>query len=66
MKTLDEIKKILSSSKKDLAREFKVKGLGIFGSYLRNAGDKGSDLDMLVDFENPPSLLTFIALEKHM
>jgi predicted nucleotidyltransferase len=57
---------ILRRHMPELRERYRVRSLGVFGSYLRNEGDKGSDLDMLVDFENPPSLLTFIALENFL
>ena len=47
----------------DLANRYKVKSLEIFGSYLYGRQKKGSDLDVLVEFNEPPSLLKFIELE---
>lgn len=34
-------------------REFKVKRLDLFGSLSRGAGAAGSDVDLLVEFEEP-------------
>jgi predicted nucleotidyltransferase len=49
-----------------LAEEFHVRSLGIFGSHVRNEQQAGSDLDVLVTFDEDPSLLTFLALENRL
>jgi len=49
-----------------LAQRFRVRSLGIFGSHARQEQREGSDLDVLVTFEEEPSLLAFIALENHL
>ncbi len=43
MKTLNEIKKTLSESKNELRRKYKVKEIGVFGSYVRGEQKKKSD-----------------------
>ena len=42
---------------------FKV---GIFGSFARGDNKKGSDIDILVEFKESPSLLTLIKLENDL
>lgn len=37
--------------------------VGIFGSYVRDDQTRGSDVDILVEFEKPLSLFRFMALE---
>jgi uncharacterized protein len=64
MKTLSEIKSILSSHKKELAEKNKIKEIMIFGSYARNEQKKRSDIDILVDFYEVPDLYTFIEIEE--
>jgi predicted nucleotidyltransferase len=65
--SLDEIKKILKQHKPELSERWKVKSLGIFGSYVRGEAKKGSDLDLLVEIEDPKmGLLRFIALENYL
>ncbi|MEM2899480.1 MAG: nucleotidyltransferase family protein [Thermoplasmata archaeon] len=66
MKTLKEIKEILSSHKKELEEKYKVKEIKIFGSYVRNEQRKRSDVDILVDFYEPPDLLEFIEIERYL
>jgi uncharacterized protein len=40
--------------------------IGIFGSYSRNEESAGSDLDILVRFQNSPSLLQLISIENEL
>lgn len=67
-KSLDEIKVILKKHIKELKRKYRVKEIGIFGSYLRGEAKEKSDLDILVEF-NPDakiSLLEFVELENYL
>ncbi|MEM3505172.1 MAG: nucleotidyltransferase family protein [Archaeoglobaceae archaeon] len=68
MKNVEEIKKRLEELKPFLKEKFKVKFIGIFGSYVRGEEKKGSDLDILVEFEDSAdlSLLDFIRLENYL
>jgi len=52
MKTRKEIEQILKKNKKYLKKKFKVKEIGIFGSYARNEQLKDSDVDILVKFSD--------------
>ena len=63
--SLNEIKDILIKHKPELQRKFKVKKLGIFGSYIRGDQAAMSDLDILVDFEADArlSLLDLVGME---
>ena len=65
-KTLEEIKKILKENEAVLREKFKVKKIGIFGSYVKGEQKKGSDLDILVEFEEPVSLFEFMDLEEYL
>jgi len=49
--------------KAELKENFKVKTIGLFGSYVRGEQKNNSDLDILVDFYEPISLFRFIELE---
>jgi len=66
MKTLEEIKNILAEHKEELREKYKVKEIGIFGSYVRGEQKKGSDVDILVEFEEPVSLLKLVSLENFL
>ncbi|MCM8768826.1 MAG: nucleotidyltransferase family protein, partial [Candidatus Omnitrophica bacterium] len=43
-----------------------VREIGLFGSYLRGQQRRGSDLDILVEFDTVPGLLRFIELEDYL
>lgn len=66
MKTLNEIKEVLSQAKPVIQEKYKVKEMGIFGSYARGEQNDASDIDVLIDFEQAPSLLKFIELENYL
>ncbi len=53
MKTLEEIKSTLAKHKEKLRQNYKVKKIGIFGSYARGEQKEISDVDVLVEFEEP-------------
>ena len=61
--SLEEIQAILRKHLPELRREYGVRSLGIFGSYTRGDAKKGSDLDILVEFERIGTLLEYIRLE---
>ena len=50
----------------DHLKEFNPLKVGIFGSFARGDNKKGSDIDILVEFKNPPSLLNLIRLENEL
>jgi predicted nucleotidyltransferase len=66
MKTLSEIQNWLKEHKPILKETYKIKTLGLFGSYLRQEQTESSDLDILVEFSEIPSLLKFINLENYL
>ncbi|MFH0728095.1 MAG: nucleotidyltransferase family protein [Pseudomonadota bacterium] len=49
-----------------LKERYQVMSLGIFGSYVRIEQIPGSDLDLLVSFQEPPGLLKFIEMENYL
>ena len=49
-----------------LKKKYAVSTLQVFGSYVRQEQTAESDLDLLVDFDEVPSLLEFIALENYL
>lgn len=48
--TKENIISILNENRKTLEK-YKVKKIGLFGSYLRNEQRRNSDIDLLVEFE---------------
>lgn len=66
MKTVDELKRILSEHKPEIKKKFKVKSIGIFGSYIRGKSKKRSDVDILVEFSEPIGMFVFLDLEEYL
>ncbi len=66
MKTLGDIKEVLAEHKEELKDEFKVKEIGVFGSYAKGSQRKQSDADILVEFYEPVGLFKFMELEAHL
>ena len=66
MSDLDKIKKVLKENKTRLAKEFKVKELGVFGSYIRGEQKKNSDVDILVVFSRTPGLFDYLKVENRL
>ena len=66
MEPLEEIKNILTAHKEELREKYKVKEIGIFGSFIRGEQRKKSDVDVLVDFEESIGLFEFMDLEEHL
>ncbi len=60
--SLDKISEILSSLKPEARQRFRVEIKGIFGSYVRGEQKPGSDLDVLVEFEEGANLLDLTGL----
>lgn len=66
MKTSADIEKILKSNINNLKRDYNLNSLGIFGSFIRDEQNQKSDVDLLVDFKKPISLIKFIKLENDL
>ena len=56
MKTTNEVRYILFQNKQSLINKYKIKQIGIFGSYARGEQTPESDIDILVEFEETPGL----------
>lgn len=59
MKTLDEIKKVLLKHKEELKEEYKIKEIGIFGSYVKGEQNNRSDIDIIIEFGDEDSIEAF-------
>ncbi len=66
MKTYQEIKKILTENREKIRTSYKVKKLGIFGSYVRGEQKEDSDVDILVTFEEHVSILKLVSFENYL
>jgi len=50
--TKEEVKQILSRNK-EILEKYKVNSIALFGSYVRNEQRQDSDIDLLVELEEP-------------
>jgi hypothetical protein len=66
MKPHRKIERTLRQHLPELRRRFKVKRIGIFGSVVRGEQRGRSDLDILVEYSETPSLLSIVALKRHL
>ena len=60
---LEEIKRKINEHKPFLEKEFNIKSISIFGSYLREEQNEESDIDILVEFYDIIDLFKFVGLE---
>ncbi len=66
MKTFGEIKTTIDANREVLEDRFKVKTIGVFGSYVRGEQKKQSDIDILVELQSSVGFFDFIRLENHL
>lgn len=66
MPKLDHILKTLNEERSALTKEFSVKRIGVFGSFVRKEARKNSDLDILIEFTEAPGMFAFLRLEEHL
>jgi uncharacterized protein len=68
VKSIEEIKAILKKHKQEVILKYRVREIGIFGSFVRGEQQRRSDVDILVEFDqrNIPGLLKFIEMERYL
>lgn len=49
-----------------LCEQYNINFLGIFGSYARGEADANSDIDLLVEFSETPSLFQHVGIEQNL
>lgn len=59
----EEVLRILRKNQDELAQEYGVKSLSLFGSVARNQANDASDVDILVEFSRPIGLFEFFSLQ---
>lgn len=57
---------LLAAKKPELVCQFGVKDLALFGSYSRGEHSSGSDIDILVAFDQPPEAKRFFGLQFYL
>lgn len=61
-----DILSILASHQDEFRDTYAVKSLALFGSFGRDEGRPDSDVDVLVDFENPVGYFTVARLRERL
>jgi len=65
-RSVDEIQQDLRAHLPELRVRYGITYLGIFGSYVRGEQKTTSDVDILVEFDRPGTLLDFIHLQNDL
>jgi len=65
---LERVVNILKEQKEELKERYGIKGIGVFGSYVRGEYKGKNDLDILVEFKEDADvdLLKFVNLENYL
>lgn len=61
-----DIKRMLSLDDREIFEKYKIRRLGLFGSYLKGRNKKRSDLDLLVEFKESIDLFEFVHLTNEL
>ena len=62
MQSPEDILAVLRRLQEQARKNYKAEIKGIFGSVVRGEAHKGSDLDVLVEFQDTANLLDFVGL----
>jgi uncharacterized protein len=60
---LEVIQSTLQSLKPRLSEQYNITRIGIFGSFIKGTQTDKSDVDVLVEFSDPPGLFRFMEIE---
>lgn len=66
MRTLEDIKQVLKQNQSVLQKNYRITELGIFGSYVRGEQTETSDIDVLIDYEQAPTLFKLVELRSYL
>ena len=64
--TIKPIPEVLREMMPSLKDRYEVASLSLFGSWVRGEQTEESDLDILVEFIEPPGLISFLTLEEEL
>ncbi len=62
----DEVLTALRQHKQVLRERFDVTGLALYGSFARDQADAESDVDVLVEFGNPPNWRRYFGAQAYL
>ena len=66
MKTKEEILSALQELRDELRVKYKVKEIGLFGSFLRGEQREGSDIDVVVEFAEDADLFDLVGVSLYL
>jgi predicted nucleotidyltransferase len=61
-----DVFKIIADHREELARDFGIKSLALFGSVARDEATSVSDVDLLVEFDRPVGLFHLSRTQHHL
>ena len=62
MMSKEEILRMLGQLKEEIKGRYKVERIGLFGSFVKEAQKKGSDIDILAEFKEDADLFDLLGL----
>ena len=62
----EAISAILRKEMPRLGRDYDVRSIGLFGSYLKGTQSAGSDIDILIEYEKIPGMFKYLDLENEL
>ena len=66
MRSIDDIIGQLRAMQPDLRQRYRLREMGVFGSYVRGEQREDSDLDVLVEFDDGTTLLDYAGLQMEL
>ena len=63
---LEKVRSVLRERRKELAHDYDVAEMGVFGSCVRSEAAEESDIDILVTFSRPVDFFRFLELEERL
>ncbi len=66
LESKDQILDMLHKLKSEIVSKYRVKTIGLFGSYVKHKQNDLSDIDFLVDFEDDADLFHFVGLSHYL
>jgi len=68
VKNIEEASAVLKEHKAEVVQKYRVREIGIFGSFVRGEQKRRSDIDILVEFDSRdvPGLLKLIEMEIYL
>lgn len=66
LESRDHILDMLHKLKNEIITNYRVKSIGLFGSYVKQKQNDLSDIDFLVEFEDDADLFHYVGLSRYL